>query len=207
MDFMHDQLPDGRSLRLFNMIDNFNRDALAMDIDLSLPVERAVRALGQVIKWRGKPQTIRSDNGPEYTSIMLLLWAEKHGIRLEHIQPINPQRNAYVEWYNRTVRYDWLGITCSSPSLMCRCSGLLIPSFSIGRTQGFLYELEGIIHRKLNVTHATLTPLLPLGERAGVRGEPSGEAYSNDQAEIACPTLPIILDSPWPAAFPRSIAS
>ena len=55
MDFMHDQLADGRSFRLFNLIDDFNREALAMDIDLSLPAERVVRALDQVIEWRGKP--------------------------------------------------------------------------------------------------------------------------------------------------------
>ena len=78
-------------------------------IDLSLPAERVVRALDQVIEWRGKPQAIRSDNGPEYISSKLVLWAEKHGVRLEYIQPGNPQQNAYVERYNRTVRYDWLG--------------------------------------------------------------------------------------------------
>ena len=109
MDFMHDQLADGRSFRLFNLIDDFNREALTMDIDLSLPAERVVRALDQVIEWRGKPRSIRSDNGPEYISSKLVLWAEKHGIRLEHIQPGKPQQNAYVKRYNRTVRYDWLG--------------------------------------------------------------------------------------------------
>ena len=55
MDFMHDQLSDGRSFRIFNVIDDFNREALAMDIDLSLPAERVVRALDQVFEWRGKP--------------------------------------------------------------------------------------------------------------------------------------------------------
>ncbi len=109
MDFMHDQLSDGRSFRIFNLIDDFNREALAMDIDLSLPAERVVRALDQVIEWRGKPLAIRSDNGPEYISSKLVLWAEKHDIRLDYIQPGNPQQNAYVERYNRTVRYDWLG--------------------------------------------------------------------------------------------------
>ncbi len=109
MDFMHDQLADGRSFRLFNVIDDFNREALAIDIDLSLPAERVVRALDQVIEWRGKPLAIRSDNGPEYIGHTLTAWAEKRGIRLEHIQPGKPQQNAYVERYNRTVRYDWLG--------------------------------------------------------------------------------------------------
>lgn len=65
MDFMHDQLSGGRCFRIFNVIDEFNREALSMEIDLSLPAERVVRALDQVIEWRGKPQTIRRDNGPE----------------------------------------------------------------------------------------------------------------------------------------------
>ena len=108
MDFMHDQLSDGRSYRLLNVIDDFNREALAIDIDLSLPAERVVRSLDQIIEWRGKPLVIRSDNGPEYISATLANWAERQGIRLDHIQPGNPQQNAYVERYNRTVRYDWL---------------------------------------------------------------------------------------------------
>lgn len=105
---MHDQLSDGRSYRLFNVIDDFNREALAIDIDLSLPAERVVRALDQIIEWRGKPQAIRSDNGPEYIGHTLTNWAERQGIRLDHIQPGNLQQNAYIERYNRTVRYDWL---------------------------------------------------------------------------------------------------
>lgn len=108
IDFMHDQLQDGRSYRLFNVIDDFNREALAIDIDMSLPSARVTRALEQVIEWRGKPQVIRSDNGPEYISATFATWAERHGIRLEHIQPGKPQQNAYIERFNRTVRYDWL---------------------------------------------------------------------------------------------------
>lgn len=82
MDFMHDQLADGRSFRMLNIIDDFNREALAMDIDLSLPAERVVRALDQVIEWRGKPTAIRSDNGPEYVGKALTEWAQKNGVRL-----------------------------------------------------------------------------------------------------------------------------
>jgi len=108
MDFMHDQLSDGRSYRLFNLIDDFNREALAIDIDFSLPADRVVRSLNQVIEWRGKPVAIRSDNGPEYISEKLKDWARQQNIRLDYIQPGNPQQNAYIERYNRTVRYDWL---------------------------------------------------------------------------------------------------
>jgi putative transposase len=59
---MHDQLHDGRSIRLFNVIDDFNREALAIDIDFSMPAARVVRSLDQVIEWRGKPLKIRCDN-------------------------------------------------------------------------------------------------------------------------------------------------
>jgi putative transposase len=108
MDFMHDRLEDGRGFRLFNVIDDFNREGLAIEADFSLPGERVVRALDQVIEWRGQPAVIRCDNGPEYVSEAVRSWAAGRGIRIEFIQPGNPQQNAYVERYNRTVRYDWL---------------------------------------------------------------------------------------------------
>lgn len=108
MDFMHDQLADGRSIRLLNVIDDFNREALGIEIDFSLPSARVIRALNQIIEWRGKPLAIRCDNGPEYLSDVITEWAQKQGIALNYIQPGNPQQNAYVERFNRTVRYEWL---------------------------------------------------------------------------------------------------
>lgn len=108
MDFMHDQLIDGRKIRLFNVIDDHNREALTIDIDFSMPTERVIRSLDQIIEWRGKPLSIRCDNGPEYISNKLKRWAEKNKIELKYIQPGNPQQNAYIERFNRTVRYDWL---------------------------------------------------------------------------------------------------
>lgn len=108
MDFMHDQLEDGRSFRLFNVIDDFNREALGIEVDFSLPSERVIRALRQIIGWRGKPEVIRCDNGPENISETVRRWAEEWGIRFEYIQPGKPQQNAYVERFNRTVRYEWL---------------------------------------------------------------------------------------------------
>ena len=108
MDFMHDQLQDGRSYRLLNVIDDFSREDLAMEVDFSLPVERVIRVLEQFMEWRGAPQMIRCDNCPEYLSNRLKAWAEKRGMQLECIQPGKPQQNAYMELYNRTVSYDWL---------------------------------------------------------------------------------------------------
>jgi putative transposase len=108
MDFMHDQLETGKSFRLLNVIDDFNREALGIEIDFSLSSLRVIRALEQIISWRGKPKVIRCDNGPEYISSALQTWAENSQIKIEYIQPGNPQQNAYVERFNRTVRYEWL---------------------------------------------------------------------------------------------------
>jgi putative transposase len=77
MDFMHDQLADGRSIRLFNVIDDFNREGLGIGVDFSLPSERVIRSLDRIIEWRGKPESIRCDNRPEYISAVTLAWAAK----------------------------------------------------------------------------------------------------------------------------------
>ena len=64
MDFMNDHISDRRSFRLFNVIADYNREGLTIDVDFSLPSARVIRALDQVIEWRGKPQRLRCDNGP-----------------------------------------------------------------------------------------------------------------------------------------------
>jgi len=108
MDFMHDQLTDGRTFRLFNVLDDFNREGLEIEVDFSLPALRVIWVLDHIIEWRGKPDRLRCDNGPEFISQELKCWADRHDIQLEIIQPGNPQQNAYVERYNHTVRYSWL---------------------------------------------------------------------------------------------------
>jgi len=108
MDFMHDQLADGRSIRLLNVIDDCNREALGIEVDFSLPAERVVRTLEQIVDWRGKPARIRCDNGPEYLSNVIIEWAKTKEITLDYIQPGQPQQNAYIERFNRTARYEWL---------------------------------------------------------------------------------------------------
>jgi len=108
MDFMHDQLSDQRGIRLLNVIDDFNREGLGIEVDFSLPSERVIRTLDRIIEQRGKPKAIRVDNGPEYVSGKLMAWAHEKGININHIQPGKPQQNAYIERFNRTVRYDWL---------------------------------------------------------------------------------------------------
>jgi putative transposase len=107
MDFMADRLGNSWAFRLLNVLDDFNREGLGIEVDFSLPAERVIRSLDRIIEWRGKPLNIRVDNGPEYISGKLLAWAEKHQIGIRHIQPGKPQQNAYVERYNSTVRHEW----------------------------------------------------------------------------------------------------
>ena len=110
MDFMSDSLRDGRTMRTFNVMDDYNREGLAMEVDLSLPSQRVIRSLEQVIEWRGRPQAIRLDNGPEYIAQALMDWANDKQITLMYIQPGKPTQNAYIERFNRTVRHEWLDL-------------------------------------------------------------------------------------------------
>jgi putative transposase len=112
MDLMYDQLGDGGCFRLLNVIDDFNREALGIEIDFSLPAERVIRALAQIIEWRGKPVAIRCDRSSENISGAVQSWAARQQIRIDYIQRGKPQQNAYVERFNRTVRYEWLSQYC-----------------------------------------------------------------------------------------------
>jgi putative transposase len=108
LDFMSDALSNGRTFRTLNVIDDFNREALWIEVDTSLPAERVVRVLEQLLDWRGKPTRIRMDNGPELISKRLEHWAKERHIELLHIQPGKPAQNAYIERFNRTYREDVL---------------------------------------------------------------------------------------------------
>lgn len=109
LDFMSDALSNGRTFRTLNVIDDYNREALWIEVDTSLPAERVVRVLEQLLKWRaGKPTGIRMDNGPELISQRIERWAKKKKIELLHIQPGKPAQNAYIERFNRTYREDVL---------------------------------------------------------------------------------------------------
>lgn len=107
-DFMSDALWSGRRFRTFNVIDDFNREALRIEIDTSLPARRIVRALDELIAIRGKPSALRMDNGPELTSDELEKWARRHGIERRFIQPGRPMQNGLIERFNRTYREEVL---------------------------------------------------------------------------------------------------
>lgn len=108
MDFMSDALMCGRRFRTFNVVDDFNREVLAIDVDLSLPAPRVIRVLERIVAWRGLPAKLRMDNGPEFISSTLADWAEQHEIELEFIKPGKPTQNSYVERFNKTYRTEIL---------------------------------------------------------------------------------------------------
>ena len=110
MDFMSDTLRDGRRFRTFNVLEDFNREILAIEVDLNLPAARVIRVLDRIAEQRGYPEKMRCDNGPEFISIALAGWAEDHGVHLDFIQPGKPTQNSYVERFNRTYRDEILDL-------------------------------------------------------------------------------------------------
>jgi putative transposase len=106
-DFMSDALWCGRRFRTFNLVDDFNREALAIEVDLNLPAQRVIMALERAAARRGYPD-LWLDNGPEMTSVKLAERAERNGVRLEFIKPGKHAQNAFIERFNRTYREEAL---------------------------------------------------------------------------------------------------
>jgi putative transposase len=95
IDFMSDFLKNGRSIRTFNVIDDFNHQSLAIDVDTSLPTQRVIRSLQQIIEWRGMLLALRCDHGREFIGHELVDRASREQISLLYIQPGKPTRNIY----------------------------------------------------------------------------------------------------------------
>jgi putative transposase len=108
IDFMSDCLDDKRRIRTLNVIDHHNRKCLGIFVDFSLPSIKVIEALERVIDLYGKPKSIRTDNGPEFTSKRFAIWMHKMEIEHIRIQPGKPAQNAIVERFNRTFREDIL---------------------------------------------------------------------------------------------------
>lgn len=108
IDYMSDSLWDGRKYRLLNIIDDFNREVLAIEVDTSLPALRLIRVLEHLEKTRGLPEMIRVDNGPEFISDKLDKWSKKKKVQLAFIQPGKPTQNAFVERFNGNLRRELL---------------------------------------------------------------------------------------------------
>lgn len=108
IDFMSDTLWNGRRFRLLNIIDDYNREVLQIETDLSLPTVRLIRVLEYLKEFRGLPAMIRVDNGPEFISHKLDVWCREHNIELAFIQPGKPMQNGFVERCNGNIRKELL---------------------------------------------------------------------------------------------------
>jgi putative transposase len=109
-DFMSDVLYSGQRFRTFNVVDDYNRECLAIEVDTNLPAERIIRVLNRTAAWRGYPLKMRLDNGPELISIAMAEWAEANQVELEFIQPGKPTQNSFIERFNRTYREEVLDL-------------------------------------------------------------------------------------------------
>jgi putative transposase len=108
VDFMSATLYGGRRFRTFHILDEGVREGLAIEVDTSLSAERVGRVLEQVVAWRGQPQAIRLDNGPELMAERFMSWCAERAIELRYIQPGKPDQNAFIERFKRTYRTDVL---------------------------------------------------------------------------------------------------
>lgn len=109
-DFVSDALYAGRRFRTFNVIDDFNRECLAVEIDISLTGKRLIRVFDRLKAERGLPDVLRTDNGPEFLCGEFVAWAETKGMLIQYIQPGEPNQNTYIERFNRTYREEVLNL-------------------------------------------------------------------------------------------------
>ena len=107
-DFVSDALYSGTRFRTFNVLDDFNREVLAIEVDTSLPSARLVRVFEQLKAERGLPETLRTDNGPEFLGQCFTQWCSDNGITIDYIEPGKPNQNAYIERFNRSYRTELL---------------------------------------------------------------------------------------------------
>lgn len=111
VDFAHDAIASGRSIRVLSVVDAFTRECLALEVDTSFASRRMTRVLDQIIVRRGTPRSIRCDNGLELTSRHFLAWAIENKVELVHIQPGKPTQNAYVESFHGRLREECLRVS------------------------------------------------------------------------------------------------
>ena len=108
IDFMQDSFLNGKSFRTLNIIDDFNRECLWITADVSIASGRVTRELDKLIQYRGKPEWIRVDNGPEFTSMHFQDWCAQKDIKIRYIQPGKPVQNSFIERFNRSYREEIL---------------------------------------------------------------------------------------------------
>ena len=120
LDFVSDAFTDGRRFRVLAVVDDFSRECLSLVADTSLSGLRVTRELDNLIRQRGRPNTIVSDNGTEFTSMAILRWSEETNVEWHYIQPGKPMQNGFVESFNGSFRDECLNETLFSSLTQAR---------------------------------------------------------------------------------------
>ena len=108
MDFVHDAFANGRKTRLLNIIDDFTCECVAIEADTSIPSPRVIAVLDRIAEERGYPETVKFDNGPEFSSLAMLRWGAERKVKLHFIEPGKPTQNAKIESFNAVERDELL---------------------------------------------------------------------------------------------------
>ncbi len=111
LDFVHDQLTDGRRFRILAVVDDATRECLGLVADTSISGARVARELDRIVVARGKPRSMVSDNGTELTSNAILAWAKEWDVAWHYIEPGKPTQNAFIESFNGRLRDEFLNET------------------------------------------------------------------------------------------------
>ena len=111
LDFVHDVLGTGRRVRVLSVLDAYTRECLVLEVDTSFASRRVTRVLERLIAERGRPESLRCDNGPELTSRHFLAWCVERKIQLVHIEPGRPMQNGKVESFHGKFRDECLNVS------------------------------------------------------------------------------------------------
>ncbi len=158
-DFVSDALYAGSRFRTFNVIDDFNREVVAIEIDTSLTAKRLIRVFERLQITRGLPDILRVDNGPEFLSSELATWAESAGMVIQYIQPGQPNQNAYIERFNRTYREEVLNLYLfESLTEVREITYWWMIEYNEHRPHDALGDLTPAQYMEQNVENSTLQP-------------------------------------------------
>lgn len=108
MDFVFDRTVDGRPIKILTLVDDYSKESLWLEVEQGISGKDLCELLDFIILVNGKPENIRSDNGPEFVSKALCIWMLRNGIRHDFIEPGKPTQNAYIESFNGRLRDECL---------------------------------------------------------------------------------------------------